>query len=55
MTIQDNILIPDEGKVLTNGEVYSSEVYLGIYDSPENWHEISIDEIPQENIYDLGG
>ena len=55
MIIQGNILIPNEGKILTNGEVYSYEVYLGIYDSPENWHEILIEEIPQENVYDLGG
>ena len=27
--------------VLTNGEVYSKEVYLGINDSAENWHEIT--------------
>ena len=34
-------LIASEGYVLTNGEVYGQEVYLGIYDSPENWHEIT--------------
>lgn len=50
MTIQGNILIPDEGKILTNGEVYSSEVYLGIYDSPENWHEILIEEMPRDEL-----
>ncbi len=34
----------DEGKVLTNGEAFSSvggEVYLGINDKAENWHEIT--------------
>ena len=30
-----------EGIVLTNGEAYGKEIYLGIYDSPENWHEIT--------------
>lgn len=34
-------LIASEGHVLTNGEAYGQEVYLGIYDSPENWHEIT--------------
>lgn len=40
----------DEGMILTNGEIYSTEVYLGIYDSPENWHEIPASEAPQEEI-----
>ena len=34
----------DEGKVLTNGEAFSSvggEVYLGINDTAENWDEIT--------------
>lgn len=26
--------------ILTNGEIYSDKVYLGVNDSPENWHEI---------------
>ena len=34
-------LIASEGYVLTNGEAYGKEIYLGIYDSPENWHEIT--------------
>lgn len=34
-------LTASEGFVLTNGEVYSKEIYLGKYDSPENWHEIT--------------
>ena len=29
------------GMMLTNGEVYSKEVYLGCKDSPENWWEIT--------------
>ena len=43
-----------EGMVLTNGETFSSvggSVYLGINDSPDNWHEITkeeYDEIQQE-------
>lgn len=37
----------DEGKVLTNGEAYSSvggEIYLGVNDSVDNWHEITEEE-----------
>ena len=34
-------LTADEGKVLTNGEAYGKEIYLGIYDYAENWHEIT--------------
>ena len=37
----------DKGKVLTNGEAYSSvggEIYLGVNDSVDNWHEITEEE-----------
>ena len=37
-----------DGMTLTNGEVYSKQVYLGINDSPENWHEIPDSEVPEE-------
>lgn len=30
-----------EGMMLTNGETYSKEIYLGCNDSIENWHEIT--------------
>lgn len=40
-TITLRKLTASEGYVLTNGEAYGQEVYLGIYDSPENWHEIT--------------
>lgn len=30
-----------DGMVLTNGEVYGKEIYLGKNDSPGNWHEIT--------------
>ena len=33
-----------EGMILTNGEVYSKEVYLGCNDTPDNWHEITEEE-----------
>ena len=38
----------DKGKILTNGEIYSTQVYLGINDSPNNWWEIPIEEMPAE-------
>lgn len=37
-------LTAEDGMVLTNGEVYSKEVYLGSDDSPDNWHEITEEE-----------
>lgn len=43
-------LIPSEGKVLTNGEVYSTQVYLGNNDSPDNWWEIDIEDMPEGTI-----
>ena len=30
-----------EGMMLTNGETYSKEIYLGCNDSLDNWHEIT--------------
>lgn len=30
-----------DGMVLTNDEAYGKEIFLGKYDSPENWHEIT--------------
>ena len=33
-------LIASEGMILTNGEIYGREVYIGTGDSPDNWHEI---------------
>ncbi len=36
----------EDGYVLTNGEVYSKTIYLGIYDSPANWREVPESEVP---------
>ena len=37
-------LVASEGMTLTNGEVYSKEIYLGKNDSADNWHEITDEE-----------
>lgn len=34
-------LVASEGMVLTNGQVYGVEVFLGTGDSADNWHEIT--------------
>ena len=43
-TIELRKMTASEGMYLTNGEVYSKEVYLGCNDSPDNWHEITEEE-----------
>lgn len=40
-TITMRKLTASAGYVLTNGDVYGREVYLGVNDSVENWHEIT--------------
>jgi hypothetical protein len=40
-TIQITKLTASKGHVLTNGEAYGKEIYLGKFDSAENWHEIT--------------
>lgn len=41
-------LTASEGMTLTNGETYSKEIYLGVNDSADNWHEIPDAEVPKE-------
>lgn len=41
------MLIADEGKVLTNGEVYTSVVYLGVDEDANNWSEINAEDVPK--------
>ena len=48
--INDEIIevIADEGKVLTNDDInYATHLYLSINDSPSNWREVPIEEVPQ--------
>jgi hypothetical protein len=37
-------LTASSGMVLTNGESYGKEIYLGKNDAPENWREITEEE-----------
>ena len=43
-TIELKKITAAKGKVLTNGEAYSKEIYLGVNDTVENWHEITEEE-----------
>ena len=37
----------DEGMMLTDDGVnFVTHLCLGIYDSPSNWHEVPIEEVP---------
>lgn len=40
-TIELRKLEAASGMVLTNGEAYGKEIYLGVNDNPNNWHEIT--------------
>ena len=40
-TIELKKLTAADGMVLTNGETYGTEIYLGKNDRAENWHEIT--------------
>ena len=39
--------------VLTNGETYGTEVYLGTGDSVDNWHEITEEEYEKKTAEGL--
>ena len=43
-TITSIKLVASDGMVLTNGETYGTEVYLGTSDKPDNWTEITEEE-----------
>ena len=40
-TIELTKVTAAEGMWLTNGEAYSKEIYLGVNDCIDNWHEIT--------------
>lgn len=43
-TINTTVLIAEEGKILTDGEVYGRTIYLAKNRSPEEFHEITEEE-----------
>ena len=43
-TITSIKLIASDGMILTNGEAFGKEVYLGTGDKPDNWQEITEQE-----------
>jgi hypothetical protein len=48
LDLNPRMLIADEGKTLTDGEIYTNVVYLGKDEIPENWQEIVEDNVPKE-------
>ena len=46
MTIEKNYIVADEGKRLYRKEtdIIVSDVFLGKYDSVDNWEEITVEE-----------
>ena len=46
MTLEKNYLVADEGKRLHRKEtdIIVSDVFLGKYDSVDNWEEITVEE-----------
>ena len=47
-TIELRKLVAADGMILTNGEAYGKEIYLGKNDNPDNWYEIT--DAEYENI-----
>ena len=48
-------LIAADGMVLTNGNTFGKEVYLGSGDSPDNWSEITEEEAKELQEEVTGG
>ena len=48
--LNPKMLIASEGKVLTNGEVYTSVVYLGVDEDVSNWSEINEADVPKPEV-----
>ena len=43
-TVTQTVLRANEGYKLTNGTAFGSTVVLGVGDSPDYWHEITVEE-----------
>ena len=46
-------LTASTGMVLTNGNIKTHTVFLGVNDSADNWHEIPDSEVPKEEPSDI--
>lgn len=46
--MEERKLTAAEGMVLTNGREYGKVIYLGIYDTPDNWYEITEEEYAEK-------
>lgn len=47
-TIELRKITASDSMILTNGEAYGKEIYLGVNDKLENWHEISEADLKAE-------
>lgn len=45
LDLNPRMLVADEGKTLTDGEIYSPVVYLGKDESVDNWQEVNESEV----------
>lgn len=45
--LKPRMLIADEGKTLTDGEIYTPVVYLGKDENPDNWQEVDESEVTE--------
>ncbi len=50
--IQDimTILEPDEGYILTDGDIFTDRVYLGAGASPDDWYEVVREEVSPNEL-----
>ena len=47
--LNPRMIIANEGKVLTNGNVFTNVVYLGANEKIENWVEVDADTTPSSD------
>ncbi|MGN1133722.1 MAG: hypothetical protein ACI4RN_04610 [Oscillospiraceae bacterium] len=52
--LNPRMLIADEGKTLTNGDVYTNVIYLGKDEEISNWQEINAEDVPENEAEEVG-